>query len=60
MFDPEADSSFNADQRGQMSGPRNYVKFYRQWVRNNFKSAQEGREIGEEQDFIIIDRKSVV
>lgn len=33
---------------------RNYVKFYRQWVRNNFKSNQEGREVGENQDFVLI------
>lgn len=58
MLDPDSDSAFNAsqllDSRGQMQGPRNYVKFYRQWVRNNFMSKQEGCEVGEEQDFILI------
>lgn len=33
---------------------RNYVKFYRQWIRNNFKSNAEGVEVGDQQDFIII------
>lgn len=51
MFDPDSDSAFAASQ--QKEG-RNYVKFYRQWVRNNFKSQQQGCEVGEEQDFIII------
>lgn len=51
MFDPDSDSAFANNQ--QKEG-RNYVKFYRQWVRNNFKSKQEGREVGEEQDFILI------
>ena len=50
-FDPESDSAFNAVQ--QKEG-RNYVKFYRQWVRNNFKSKEEGREVGDHQDFILI------
>ena len=50
MFDPDSDSVFTAQQKEG----RNYVKFYRQWVRNNFKSKEEGREIGEEQDYIII------
>lgn len=50
MFDPDSDSAFSAQQKEG----RNYVKFYRQWVRNNFKSKAEGREIGDEQDFIII------
>lgn len=49
MFDPDFDSSFLTQKEG-----RNYVKFYRQWVRNNFKSKEEGREVGEEQDFILI------
>lgn len=51
MFDPDSDSAFASSQ--QKEG-RNYVKFYRQWVRNNFKSNAEGREVGEEQDFILI------
>ena len=33
MLDPDSDSTFL--QQGRE--PRNYVKFYRQWVRNNFK-----------------------
>lgn len=50
MFDPDSDSSFAATNQPS----KNYVKFYRQWVRNNFKSNAEGREIGEERDFILI------
>lgn len=50
MFDPDSDSVFTAQQKEG----RNYVKFYRQWVRNNFKSKEAGREIGDEQDYIII------
>lgn len=50
MFDPDSDSAFT--QQGKEG--RNYVKFYRQWVRNNFKSKEQGIEVGEEQDFIII------
>lgn len=50
MFDPDSDSAFNSQQKEG----RNYVKFYRQWVRNNFKSNAEGREVGDEQDFILI------
>ena len=49
-MDIESDSSFTVNQKEA----RNYVKFYRQWVRNNFKSAQEGVEVGENQDFIMI------
>lgn len=49
------DSSFNiAQAMGKDTGPRNYVKFYRQWVRNNFKSKEAGVEVGEHQDFILI------
>lgn len=50
MFDPDSDSVFTAQQKEG----RNYVKFYRQWVRNNFKSKEAGSEIGDEQDYIII------
>lgn len=50
MFDPDSDSVFTAQQKEG----RNYVKFYRQWVRNNFKSKEAGCEIGDEQDYIII------
>jgi len=50
MLDPDSDSTFT--QSGKE--PRNYVKFYRQWVRNNFKSEQQGIEVGEHQDFIMI------
>lgn len=49
-FDPDFDGSF-ADNSKEA---RNYVKFYRQWVRNNFKSNLEGMEVGEHQDFVII------
>lgn len=50
MLDPDSDSTFT--QQGKE--PRNYVKFYRQWVRNNFKSEAEGKEVGDHQDFILI------
>lgn len=33
---------------------RNYVKFYPKWVRNNFLSKQEGKEMGEYRDFVMI------
>ena len=32
----------------------NIVKFYSQWVQNNFKTAQEGRPVGEAMDYIEI------
>lgn len=51
MFDPDSDSAFT---HNQQAPSKNYVKFYRQWVRNNFKSKAEGREVGEEQDFVMI------
>lgn len=50
MLDPDNDSTFT--QAGRE--PRNYIKFYRQWVRNNFKSQEQGIEVGEHQDFILI------
>lgn len=50
MLDPDNDSAFTQTGRE----PRNYVKFYRQWVRNNFKSKEQGIEVGEHQDFIMI------
>lgn len=48
----DMDSDFTFTQNSKE--PRNYVKFYQQWVRNNFKSQQEGIEIGDNQDFVII------
>jgi hypothetical protein len=33
---------------------RNYVKFYPKWVRNNFQSKQEGKEVGEYRDYVMI------
>lgn len=36
------------------SSARNYVKFYPKWVRSNFLSEQEGREVGAYQDFVMI------
>lgn len=49
-MDVESDSAFSANAKEA----RNYVKFYRQWVRNNFKSKEQGIEVGDHQDFIII------
>lgn len=52
MFtDVESDSTFAT---GHDKSARNYVKFYRQWIRNNFKSEQDGIEVGEHYDYIII------
>lgn len=33
---------------------RNFVKFYPKWVRNNFQSKKEGKEVGEYRDFVMI------
>lgn len=33
---------------------RNYVKFYPKWVRNNFLSKQEGKEVGDHRDYLMI------
>lgn len=49
-MDVDSDSSFSANSREA----RNYVKFYRHWIRNNFKSNEQGIEVGENQDFVII------
>ena len=51
MFNPDDESQFVTDDKNTA---KNYVKFYRQWVKNKFKSEQEGREVGETQDFILI------
>lgn len=49
-FDPDAgDSSFTSQ-----TTSKNYGAFYREWIRNNFKSKAEGREVGEYHDFILI------
>ena len=49
MMDIESDSTFTS-----LVAPRNWVKFYPFWKRNNFKSVKEGREVGEFRDFVII------
>lgn len=55
MSDYESDSAYSVAQAmGKSEGAKNYVKFYREWVRNNFRSKQEGREVGEDRDFILI------
>lgn len=51
-FDPDMDSSFSATQH--TAEPRNHVRFYQKWKRNNFKSEQEGREVGEYVDYALI------
>ena len=48
-FDPDFDGSFT-----QQTAAKNYVKFYSKWVRNNYRSKQEGVEIGENRDFVMI------
>lgn len=51
-MDVESDAMFV---QGYASQPaRNYVKFHPKWVRNNFLSKQEGKEVGEYRDYIII------
>lgn len=52
-IDVEADSTFTS-QLTSTSVPRNYVKFYPKWVRNNFRSEQTGTEVGENRDFVMI------
>lgn len=49
MLDVDSDSTF-----ANTKEARNYVKFYRQWVRNNFESKKQNIEVGENQDFVII------
>lgn len=51
-FDPDYDSSFNANP--QQNVPRNYCRFYPKWVRNNFRSEQEGVEVGDYFDYVMI------
>lgn len=48
-MDFDSDSAFT-----QTKEARNYAKFYQKWVRNNFKSNLEGREVGENRDYILI------
>jgi hypothetical protein len=48
-FDPDSDSSFSAT-----PAARNYVKFYKEWIRNNFQSKAQGTEVGEYRDFVLI------
>ena len=48
-MDVDSDASFT-----NQSTSRNYVKFYPKWVRNNFKSEQEGKEVGDYRDFVLI------
>lgn len=51
MYDPDSDAAFLANNEQKSA---NYVKFYRQWLRDNFLSEKEGREVGAEHDFILI------
>ncbi len=49
MMDVDSDFTFT-----DKSVAKNYARFYPQWVKNNFKSNQEGKEVGEHQDFVMI------
>lgn len=52
MSDIEADDSFvRHDQDVKV---KNYARFYPKWVRNNFQSDQQGTEIGEYRDYVMI------
>lgn len=53
-MDIESDSTFLTAFQPNMGAPKNYGRFYRKWKRNNFKSIQEGREVGEYVDYILI------
>ncbi len=48
-MDIDSDSAFSNTREA-----RNYVKFYRQWLRHNRESELQGIEVGENYDFIII------
>jgi hypothetical protein len=50
-MDVEQDSAALASHQATS---RNYVKFYPKWVRNNFLSKQEGKEIGEYRDYLMV------
>jgi hypothetical protein len=50
-MDVEQDSTALASHQATS---RNYVKFYPKWVRNNFLSKQEGKEIGEYRDYLMV------
>jgi len=45
---PGTDSAFT------QPASKNYGAFYREWVRNNYKSKSEGREVGDYEDYILI------
>lgn len=51
-MDVESDSAFIQSHNAPPSKCK--AKFYPHWKRNNFKSAQEGKEVGEYRDHIII------
>lgn len=52
-FDPDTNEQALVN---SVTGPasHNYARFHRVWVRNNFQSKAEGREIGDYKDFVII------
>ena len=50
-FDPESsDESKFTDK----NVPKNYGRFYSKWIRNNFQSKAQGREVGENKDYVLI------
>jgi hypothetical protein len=49
MSDVESDLAFT-----NTAVSKNYARFYPKWVRNNFKSKEQGIEVGEYQDFVLI------
>lgn len=48
----DSDSGYQSIARGQAS--KNYAKFYPKSLKNNFKSEQEGKDVYETQDFVMI------
>ena len=53
-MDVENDSTFTSALNPNAGVPKNYGRFYRKWIRNNYQSAAEGREIGEYVDYVMI------
>ena len=51
-MDVESDSAFVQSHQSPVA--KNYAKFYPRWVRNNFLSEKEGKEVGAYKDFVMI------
>lgn len=55
-MDIESDAAFLDQHRAQVGGQRsrNKAHFYPKWIRNNFRSKEEGKEVGEYKDYVVI------